>query len=156
MRKCESIINKLVSIDMKKMFVLGLGLCLTGLLVHAADPAPAPAPVAPAPGQPASPASPAPRKSKLLEQYDKNGDGKLDETEREAMRKDREAKRKEREAELIKKYDKNGDGKLDEAERQAMRDEYRKKRDAAIEKQAPNAPKKEELKKEEPKKQEAK
>ena len=39
-------------------------------------------------------------------------DGKLDQCEREAWRKDREA-------ETMKKYDKNGDGKLDQAEREA-------------------------------------
>ena len=135
--------TKNANIDMKKSFVIALGLCLTGLLVQAADPvAPAPPAAPAAPAAPGQPGSPAPRKSKLLEQYDKNGDGKLDETEREAMRKDREGKRKEREADLIKKYDKNGDGKLDDAEREAMRAEYRKKRDAAVEKQAPGEPKK--------------
>ena len=35
------------------------------------------------------------RRAELIKKYDKNGDGKLDAEEREAMRKDREAKRHE-------------------------------------------------------------
>ena len=46
----------------------------------------------------------------MLEKFDKNGDGKLDEDERkEAMA--------ARRAEFIKKYDKDGDGELNEEER---------------------------------------
>ena len=58
-------------------------------------------------------------RAKMIEKYDKNGDGKLDQSEREAWRKDREA-------ETTKKYDKNGDGKLDQSERDAARAERRK------------------------------
>ena len=46
----------------------------------------------------------------ILEKFDKNGDGKLDEDERKAAM----AARK---AEFIKKYDKDGDGELSEEER---------------------------------------
>jgi HlyD family secretion protein len=65
----------------------------------------------------------------LIKQYDKDGDGKLDDTEREAMR----AAMRERfggqggqggprmsREEMMKQYDKNGDGELDETEREAM------------------------------------
>jgi Ca2+-binding EF-hand superfamily protein len=62
----------------------------------------------------------------LLQQYDKNHDGKLDESEKEAMRKDQETKRKE----FIAKYDKNGDGKLDESEMAAARADRRKAAEA--------------------------
>lgn len=55
----------------------------------------------------------------MLKKYDKNGDGKLDDEEKAAMKKDRE--------EQVKKYDKNGDGKLDEEERAAMRADLKKK-----------------------------
>lgn len=55
----------------------------------------------------------------ILKKYDKNGNGKLDEDERAAMKKDRE--------EELKKYDKNGDGKLDETEKAAMREDLKKK-----------------------------
>ncbi|MHC1770043.1 MAG: efflux RND transporter periplasmic adaptor subunit [Verrucomicrobiia bacterium] len=64
----------------------------------------------------------------MLKQYDANGDGELDETEREALRTAMQARfgqnpmggRGNRE-EMLKRFDKNGDGELDEDERAAMR-----------------------------------
>ena len=55
-----------------------------------------------------------PRKvpKEILEQFDKNSDGKLDEEERKAMMRARRAK-------FLEKYDKDGDGKLNEEERKA-------------------------------------
>jgi hypothetical protein len=58
-------------------------------------------------------------RDEMLKKYDKNKDGKLDQSEREEWRKDREA-------EIVKKHDKNGDGKLDESEREAARADRRK------------------------------
>ncbi len=62
----------------------------------------------------------------VIEKFDKDGDGKLNEEERQAARaagKERmEAKRKE----MIAKFDKDGDGKLSEEEEQAMREARRK------------------------------
>jgi len=55
---------------------------------------------------------------RVLEKYDKNANGKLDDDEREAMRKDR---RSENAAAALKKFDKNGDGKLDASEREAAK-----------------------------------
>ena len=59
----------------------------------------------------------------VIEKFDKDGDGKLNEEERQAARaagKERmEAKRKE----MIAKFDKDGDGELSEAERAEMRKE---------------------------------
>jgi HlyD family secretion protein len=70
----------------------------------------------------------------MLKQFDKNGDGELDETEREAMRAAMAARfgqggpggggggpRMSRE-EMLKQFDKNGDGELDDNERAAMRE----------------------------------
>ena len=91
---------------MKKTLVIALSLCLTGVFAFAAD------------GEKKAEKRENPR-AKMLEKYDKNGDGKLDQSEREAWRKDREA-------ETIKKHDKNGDGKLDQSEREAARAERRK------------------------------
>jgi len=54
------------------------------------------------------------RGSDFMKKYDKDGDGKLSEAERNAMR---DNFRKE----ALKKYDKNGDGELSDEERQAMR-----------------------------------
>ena len=87
---------------MKKLLVIALGLALTGVFVQADD----------GDKKPAKPAA-GPR-GEALKKYDKNGDGKLDETERAAMKKDREA-------EMLKKFDKNGDGKLDDAEKEAAK-----------------------------------
>ena len=54
---------------------------------------------------------------RMMEKFDANGDGQLDEAERAAMRAAREA----RHAEMMKKLDTNGDGAVDDAERQAAR-----------------------------------
>jgi len=54
------------------------------------------------------------RREAFMAKWDKDGDGKLSDAEREAMR---ESFRKER----IKRYDKDGDGELSDEERQAMR-----------------------------------
>jgi HlyD family secretion protein len=71
----------------------------------------------------------------MLKQYDKNGDGQLDETEREAM----QTAMRERfggrgggrprlsQQEMLKQYDKNGDGQLDETEREAMQTAMRER-----------------------------
>jgi len=84
-------------------------------------------------------------REELMKQYDKNGDGELDESEREAMRaamaarfgssggpaRAREGAQGERQGqprfnreEMLKQYDKNGDGELDETERAAMRESF--------------------------------
>lgn len=134
---------------MKTPLVLSLVLTLgTGLVVAAeGDKKPAPpavpaAPAAPAaPGAPTPPPAAAPKLPEALQKYDKNGDGKLDETERRDFQ-------KERQSEMMKKYDKNGDGKLDETERQALIEDRKKERDEMIKKrqgeikQAPGAPQK--------------
>ncbi|MCX6903551.1 MAG: EF-hand domain-containing protein, partial [Verrucomicrobia bacterium] len=72
--------------------------------------------------------------AEMLKQFDKDGDGKLDDTEREAMRAamaarfgggpggDRTNSRPRlSQEELLKRFDKNGDGKLDEEELAALR-----------------------------------
>src|SRR5262245_52195488 len=112
---------------MKKILILSLGLSLSGLLARAAD----------GDAKPGAPRG----QSEILKKYDKNGDGKLDEEERAAARKDREQ-------EMLKKYDKNGDGKLDDTERQAMRDEIRKQREEALSRRQAEQKKKEEKKEE--------
>ena len=55
---------------------------------------------------------------KMLEKYDTDKDGKLSDDERKAMREDFEAKRKA----LLEKYDKDKDGKLSPEERKAAAD----------------------------------
>jgi len=102
---------------MKKLLLIALSLSVTGLMALAADGEKKERPAGNA-------------RAEMLKKYDKNSNGKIDDDEREAMRKDREA-------EAIKKFDKNGDGKLDDSEREAARAERRK----AAEGQKP-APKK--------------
>ncbi len=71
----------------------------------------------------------------MVKQFDKNGDGKLDDAEREAMRSAMAARfgggpggsrtnsrPRLSQEELVKRFDKNGDGKLDEEELAAMRE----------------------------------
>lgn len=62
-------------------------------------------------------------KAAMLQKYDTNGDGKLDDTERAAMKADFAAKRAEKKAQMLAKYDTNKNGKLDPAERAVMRDD---------------------------------
>jgi hypothetical protein len=120
--------NKLTMMKKTLMTILGLGLgCL---LAQAAD------------GE-AKP-KPAPALPEALKKYDKNGDGKLDQEERAALQ-------KERQAELMKKYDKNSDGKIDEEERKAMLEDRRKQRDEALAKRQAELKKIEEKKPEEKK-----
>lgn len=70
----------------------------------------------------------------VFKQYDKDGDGKLSEDERKAMRADMQGKAKARRTEMLKKYDADGDGKLSEDERKAMREDMEASRKALIEK----------------------
>ncbi len=94
--------------------------------------APARAQTPPAASVPASKLTP--RQQELLQQYDRNHDGKLDEDEmaaaRTGMRKAGDAPAGEKRKKMLKLFDKNGDGKLDDIERAAAekaREEYRRK-----------------------------
>lgn len=58
----------------------------------------------------------------ILQKYDTNKDGKLDDSEKAAMKADFEAKHEQRKAEMLAKFDTNKDGKLDDSEKAAMRD----------------------------------
>ncbi len=62
----------------------------------------------------------------MLKEFDKNGDGQLDDSERETMRTTMAARlgaegRRPNREEMLKRFDKNGDGQLDDEERAAMR-----------------------------------
>ena len=63
----------------------------------------------------------APR-AEILQKYDTNKDGKLDDAEKAAMKADFKAQHEQRKAEMLAKFDTNKDGKLDDAEKAAMRD----------------------------------
>jgi len=68
------------------------------------------------------PGGPARPPEELVQKFDKNGDGKLDDAERAQMKAAFAAKRAERQKEMLAKYDTNKDGKLDDAERKVMED----------------------------------
>lgn len=63
---------------------------------------------------------------KLLEKFDANKDGQLDEQEKEAMKAAHEARRAEFEKKLLEKFDANKDGQLDGQEKEAMKADFRK------------------------------
>ena len=56
--------------------------------------------------------------AKIIEKFDKDGDGKLNEDERAAAKAWHMEMMKARKKEMLKKFDKDGDGELNEAERE--------------------------------------
>ena len=60
-------------------------------------------------------------KAKLLEKFDANHDGKLDESERAAAKAAMKEHHEKLKAKLLEKFDANHDGKLDESERAAAK-----------------------------------
>jgi len=64
-----------------------------------------------------------PARKDLIQKFDQNGDGKLDDAERAQMKAAFEARRAERHKEALARYDLDKDGKLDATERKAMRDD---------------------------------
>lgn len=73
------------------------------------------------PKRPKRPHGPPP--AEILEQFDKDGDGKLSPDERSAMREAMKAKSEERRAAMLKKFDADGDGKLSKEEREKAMEE---------------------------------
>jgi len=61
----------------------------------------------------------APNRAEIIAKFDADGDGILNETERQAAR---EAMAKRAEEEKLRRFDTNGDGILDDAERRAARE----------------------------------
>ena len=75
-----------------------------------------------------------PARKDLIQQFDNNGDGKLDAAERAQMKAAFEARRAERHKQALARYDLDKDGKLDAAERKAMRDDKLAERFRAMDK----------------------
>lgn len=61
-------------------------------------------------------------RGQMIEKFDTNKDGKLDDSEKAAMKTAFEAKRAEMKKERLAKLDTNKDGKVDDSERAAARD----------------------------------
>jgi Ca2+-binding EF-hand superfamily protein len=68
----------------------------------------------------------------MIEQFDANRDGKLDDAERARLRAARQARHAQRKGELLAKFDANKDGRLDDAERAGIRAERAAARFAAL------------------------
>lgn len=69
-------------------------------------------------------------REKILEKFDADGDGQLNEAEREAAKAAMQERRGERHERLMEKFDANGDGQLDDAEKAAAKEalkEFREK-----------------------------
>ncbi|HET9987927.1 MAG TPA: EF-hand domain-containing protein [Kofleriaceae bacterium] len=64
-----------------------------------------------------------PDKATIMQKYDANGDGKLDDAEKAKLHADMKVKREAKKAEMLQKYDLNKDGKLDPSERAVMKNE---------------------------------
>ena len=90
----------------------GLGLVLLASEVRAEDPA--------APEKPRCPI-----REKVLEKFDKDGDGRLSDEERAAARQAFRARLAAHKEDILKRFDKDADGKLSDQERAAVRDALR-------------------------------
>lgn len=70
----------------------------------------------------------------VLEQFDADKDGQLNEEERKAARDAMRARREEARKKALEEFDANDDGKLDENERKAMHAALKIRREALVEK----------------------
>jgi hypothetical protein len=70
----------------------------------------------------------------IVEKFDKDGDGKLNEEERKAAMQARRERAGQMREKMLEKFDTNGDGKLDEGEREAMRKAMEAKREEMLRK----------------------
>jgi hypothetical protein len=75
-----------------------------------------------------------PTPPEILKEFDKDGDGKLNDEEAKAAREARQARAEEARKKMLEKYDTDKDGKLSEEERKTMRTEMEAKRKALLEK----------------------
>ena len=70
----------------------------------------------------------------VLKEFDKDGDGKLNDEEAKAAREAMQAKREEARKKMLEKYDTDKDGKLSDEENKKMREDMQAKRKALLEK----------------------
>lgn len=63
----------------------------------------------------------------LMDKYDANKDGKLDDAEKVALKADAEKLKEARKKERLAKWDKDGDGKFNDEEKAAMKAEHEKR-----------------------------
>ena len=72
--------------------------------------------------------------AEIVKEFDKDGDGKLNDEEAKAARAAQQAKREEAQKKMLEKYDADKDGKLSQEENQKMREDLQAKRKALLEK----------------------
>jgi Ca2+-binding EF-hand superfamily protein len=70
----------------------------------------------------------------VLKEFDKDGDGKLNDEEAQAARTAMQARREEQRKKMLEQYDTDKDGKLSEDERKKMQEDMQAKRKALVEK----------------------
>lgn len=73
-------------------------------------------------------------REQMLKEFDKDGDGELNEKERTAAREAGRARMEARRAAFMKKWDKDGDGELSDTEREAMKADMEKRRKKMLKK----------------------
>jgi hypothetical protein len=78
-------------------------------------------------------------KKEMIQKFDANGDGALDDAERAQLGAAFKAKRAEHRARMLAQYDANQDGSLDSAERTAMREAKLAERFAKLDKNGDGA-----------------
>jgi Ca2+-binding EF-hand superfamily protein len=91
-----------------------------------------------------------PMPREVLEKFDTNKDGKLDEGEREAAKAAHQAREAEFKKKMLEKFDKDGNGELSEEEKEEMKKAMRKERAMKFDKDGDgelNDEEKEEMKK---------
>jgi len=104
-----------------------IALALAGTLaVQAQEPAPDGGQRERRPNRPTPP--------EVLKEFDKDGDGKLNEEEAKAARQARQAKAEEARKKALEKYDTDKDGKLSDEERKVLRADLEAKHKALLEK----------------------
>ena len=72
----------------------------------------------------------------VMDKYDTNKDGKLDDTEKAALKADADKLREARHKEMLAKWDKDGDGKLSDEEKEAMKTAVKAEREKAMKERA--------------------
>ncbi len=112
--------------EIMKTKITTIALALAGIVTASAQDGPRRGPGGPGGERQVPPA--------VLKEFDKDGDGKLNEEERQAARTAMEAKREEARKKMLAEFDTDKDGKLSEDERKAMRTAMEAKRKALIEK----------------------
>lgn len=75
-----------------------------------------------------------PTPPEVLKEFDKDGDGKLNDEEAKAARTAMQARREEARKKMLEQYDTDKDGKLNEEERKKMQEDMQAKRKALVDK----------------------